>query len=47
MAIKRITSPDQVKVDLVLTEGYQRRYTEACLAIIKEREKKARAEREN
>lgn len=30
--------PKEIKVKVTLTQGYEKRFTEACLAIIKKRE---------
>lgn len=34
-----------VKVNLILKPGYQKRYTEACLKVLRKREEKEREER--
>lgn len=35
----------EIKVRLVLTEGYRQRYTQACLDVLRERERRARLEK--
>lgn len=34
-----------VKVNLILKPGYQKRYTEACLKVLRKREEREREER--
>lgn len=36
--------PEDIKVEVKFTEGYQKRYTEACLKVIKQREERAQRE---